>query len=87
MFCLWTHAAVWAEPPSRLNLRLSDGLLNLWCPPSFLIFAPGMIALDRGGHMAAGTSTNGQTHKVPGYVESLFMSLKECVCFLLSANE
>ncbi|XP_070769621.1 N(4)-(beta-N-acetylglucosaminyl)-L-asparaginase isoform X1 [Enoplosus armatus] len=28
----------------------------------------GMIALDRDGHMAAGTSTNGLTHKVPGRV-------------------
>lgn len=33
-----------------------------------LFFAPGMIALDRDGHAAAGTSTNGLTHKVPGYV-------------------
>ncbi|XP_075959289.1 N(4)-(beta-N-acetylglucosaminyl)-L-asparaginase isoform X2 [Anarhichas minor] len=28
----------------------------------------GMVALDRNGHMAAGTSTNGLTHKVPGRV-------------------
>ncbi|TNN70844.1 putative N(4)-(beta-N-acetylglucosaminyl)-L-asparaginase [Liparis tanakae] len=28
----------------------------------------GMVALDRDGHMAAGTSTNGLTHKVPGRV-------------------
>lgn len=28
----------------------------------------GMIALDRDGHAAAGTSTNGLTHKVPGRV-------------------
>ncbi|XP_069026762.1 N(4)-(beta-N-acetylglucosaminyl)-L-asparaginase [Embiotoca jacksoni] len=28
----------------------------------------GMIALDQGGHAAAGTSTNGLTHKVPGRV-------------------
>ncbi|XP_028272361.1 N(4)-(beta-N-acetylglucosaminyl)-L-asparaginase [Parambassis ranga] len=28
----------------------------------------GMIALDQHGHMAAGTSTNGLTHKVPGRV-------------------
>lgn len=28
----------------------------------------GMIALDQDGHMAAGTSTNGLTHKVPGRV-------------------
>ncbi|XP_037636797.1 N(4)-(beta-N-acetylglucosaminyl)-L-asparaginase isoform X1 [Sebastes umbrosus] len=28
----------------------------------------GMIVLDRDGHMAAGTSTNGLTHKVPGRV-------------------
>ncbi|XP_068451718.1 N(4)-(beta-N-acetylglucosaminyl)-L-asparaginase [Clinocottus analis] len=28
----------------------------------------GMLALDRDGHMAAGTSTNGLTHKVPGRV-------------------
>uniref|UniRef100_A0A671V8S1 N(4)-(Beta-N-acetylglucosaminyl)-L-asparaginase n=1 Tax=Sparus aurata TaxID=8175 RepID=A0A671V8S1_SPAAU len=28
----------------------------------------GMIALDRDGHVAAGTSTNGMTHKVPGRV-------------------
>lgn len=28
-----------------------------------------MIALDRDGHVAAGTSTNGMTHKVPGYVD------------------
>lgn len=28
-----------------------------------------MIALDQGGHVAAGTSTNGLTHKVPGYVD------------------
>lgn len=28
----------------------------------------GMIALDRDGHVAAGTSTNGLTHKVPGRV-------------------
>lgn len=28
-----------------------------------------MIAIDQGGHVAAGTSTNGLTHKVPGYAE------------------
>ncbi|AWP11731.1 putative N(4)-(beta-N-acetylglucosaminyl)-L-asparaginase [Scophthalmus maximus] len=28
----------------------------------------GMLAVDRDGHMAAGTSTNGMTHKVPGRV-------------------
>uniref|UniRef100_A0A3B3ZVR1 N(4)-(Beta-N-acetylglucosaminyl)-L-asparaginase n=1 Tax=Periophthalmus magnuspinnatus TaxID=409849 RepID=A0A3B3ZVR1_9GOBI len=28
----------------------------------------GMIAVDQGGHVAAGTSTNGLTHKVPGRV-------------------
>lgn len=28
----------------------------------------GMIAMDQGGHVAAGTSTNGMTHKVPGRV-------------------
>lgn len=28
----------------------------------------GMIALDQGGHVAVGTSTNGLTHKVPGRV-------------------
>lgn len=28
----------------------------------------GMVALDQRGHEAAGTSTNGQTHKVPGRV-------------------
>lgn len=30
-------------------------------------FAIGMIAIDQHGHVAAGTSTNGMTHKVPGY--------------------
>lgn len=35
-----------------------------------LFFSPtGMIAIDQGGHVAAGTSTNGLTHKVPGYAE------------------
>ncbi|KAM8908580.1 LOW QUALITY PROTEIN: N(4)-(beta-N-acetylglucosaminyl)-L-asparaginase [Spinachia spinachia] len=29
----------------------------------------GMVALDQHGGLAAGTSTNGLTHKVPGYVE------------------
>lgn len=28
-----------------------------------------MIAIDQGGHVAVGTSTNGLTHKVPGYEE------------------
>ncbi|XP_047441903.1 N(4)-(beta-N-acetylglucosaminyl)-L-asparaginase [Mugil cephalus] len=28
----------------------------------------GMIAIDNGGHLAAGTSTNGLTHKIPGRV-------------------
>ncbi|XP_054648557.1 N(4)-(beta-N-acetylglucosaminyl)-L-asparaginase isoform X3 [Dunckerocampus dactyliophorus] len=30
----------------------------------------GMIAFDQYGHLAAGTSTNGLTHKVPGYVNA-----------------
>ncbi len=34
-----------------------------------LSFPLGMIVLDQDGHVAAGTSTNGLTHKVPGYVE------------------
>lgn len=35
-----------------------------------LFFSPtGMIAIDQDGHVAAGTSTNGLTHKVPGYAE------------------
>lgn len=28
-----------------------------------------MIAIDSQGRIAGGTSTNGATHKVPGYVE------------------
>ena len=28
----------------------------------------GMIALDDNGHVAAGTSTNGASFKIPGYV-------------------
>lgn len=28
-----------------------------------------MVALDRDGHLAVGTSTNGLTHKIPGYVD------------------
>lgn len=35
-----------------------------------------MIALDQDGHVAAGTSTNGLTHKVPGYVDYVDVSLK-----------
>ena len=27
----------------------------------------GMIALDKDGHIAAGTSTNGASFKIPGY--------------------
>jgi N4-(beta-N-acetylglucosaminyl)-L-asparaginase len=28
----------------------------------------GMIAIDQSGNVSTGTSTNGLTHKVPGYV-------------------
>lgn len=36
--------------------------------PYVFFFSPtGMIAIDQDGHVAAGTSTNGLTHKVPGY--------------------
>lgn len=36
-------------------------------------FAPGMIAMDTDGHMAAGTSTNGLSHKVPGCVDFILL--------------
>ena len=32
----------------------------------------GMVAIDTKGHLAAGTSTNGLKHKIPGEVESQF---------------
>ena len=35
-----------------------------------------MIAVDGDGHVAAGTSTNGMTHKVPGYVD--YIESKVC---------
>lgn len=37
-------------------------------PVSHTVFEPGVIAVDQDGHVAAGTSTNGLNHKVPGYV-------------------
>lgn len=35
-----------------------------------------MIVLDQDGHVAAGTSTNGLTHKVPGCVIMLILISK-----------
>lgn len=40
------------------------------------VFPPGMIAIDQAGHVAAGTSTNGLSHKVPGYVDYVDVSVK-----------
>lgn len=46
------------------------------------VFAPGMIALDQDGHVAAGTSTNGLTHKVPGYVDfEMAKKKRKCLSF------
>lgn len=55
-----------------LDMRLAGGsgcspVLYFWHFFVF-VFASGMVALDQRGHVAAGTSTNGQTHKVPGCV-------------------
>ena len=33
----------------------------------------GMVAIDETGHMVAGTSTNGLKHKIPGYVDVLWI--------------
>lgn len=46
------------------------------CTDSFVL-SPGMIALNKDGHVAAGTSTNGLTHKVPGYVHYVDVSVKK----------
>lgn len=45
-----------------------------------------MIAIDQDGHIAAGTSTNGLTHKVPGYAELARNTQKKriyCICQFL----
>lgn len=60
MFCSWTS--------SGWKMWYTWSLFNFLY---LLCFAPGMIALDKTGHVAAGTSTNGLTHKVPGYVVML----------------
>ena len=44
-------------------------MADISIPLFFFFYAPGMVALDQDGHVAAGTSTNGLTHKVPGYVD------------------
>uniref|UniRef100_A0A3Q4H3J6 N(4)-(Beta-N-acetylglucosaminyl)-L-asparaginase n=1 Tax=Neolamprologus brichardi TaxID=32507 RepID=A0A3Q4H3J6_NEOBR len=54
----------WLKGNCQPNYRKVCG----WCFRINYFFAPGMIALDRDGHAAAGTSTNGLTHKVPGRV-------------------
>lgn len=46
-----------------------------------------MIALDRDGHVAAGTSTNGMTHKVPGYVDYIESKVCKNVFFFLALWE
>lgn len=51
------------KKPSAIEALLGD------FDTTAFLFAPGMIALDQDGHVAAGTSTNGLTHKVPGYVD------------------
>ena len=49
-----------------------------------------MIALDKNGHVAAGTSTNGLTHKVPGCVEYAMFDVRKMAekkIFTLSGAE
>lgn len=35
----------------------------------YISFKIGMIAIGQDGHVAAGTSTNGANHKIPGYIK------------------
>lgn len=72
-----THAALLL--PLRIQHNLVSTLFGCletsgWMTPnttSVFVFKPGMIALDKSGHVAVGTSTNGMTHKVPGYVSHI----------------
>lgn len=74
---LWIPSAVWEWPHMKETTLLSLATaISWWFNTTSFVFAPGMIALDRDGHVAAGTSTNGMTHKVPGYVD--YIESKVC---------
>ncbi|XP_030048524.1 N(4)-(beta-N-acetylglucosaminyl)-L-asparaginase isoform X2 [Microcaecilia unicolor] len=51
----------WNIPPKVLNVNSHDTI--------------GMIVIDEDGNIAAGTSTNGATHKIPGYQAVEYMRM------------
>ena len=41
-----------------------------------VLFSPGMIVIDALGRIACGTSTNGASHKIAGYIICMCMKLR-----------